>query len=414
MRPEKKLLELEQKFVRLRIVNMADIDVGVFDFDFDTTFAVLVLNKDGQMISRYGGRDSKSAESFINEASLHKSLERSLDLHARSQKGSVELPLALKSRHAQSYPFVKSVAARCVHCHDVASGQAFETFESSSFDIMKDIWIYPEPISLGLDIDPDDGATLRAATGLAKESGLVAGDRILSFNKVPVSTFSDIQYQLHQLADDARSVTIELEGKDPVSLKLSGYWKHSDITWRRLGLRISPSAGFGGSPLTAEQKTRNKLAEDGFATRVSFLDFAKPENSPLEDGDIIYSINGVEKSELTDHAALYINLNFEIDDVLELGVITMKEERKKVSLTVSKGPSEHERVMDSDSRGGMMRGGMRRGGGGEEGGTNRGGRMREGMNEGMRERMRERMRARGSRGRMQPEGSPAAEEGAAE
>ena len=243
MRPKQELLELEKNFVRLRIVNMADVDVGRFDFDFDTTFAVMVLNKDGQVISRYGGRDAHSPESFITIASLHKALKRSLDLHKKSQEDLVELPVTLKSRQAQSYPFVADVAMRCVHCHDVASAQAFEIFDSPSFDLRKDIWIHPEPISLGLDLDPDDGATLRKVSGSAKEAGLVKGDRISAFNQVPVSTFTDIQYQLHRLPADAKSVEVQVEGKEAISLELQKNWKHSDITWRRLGIRISPSAG---------------------------------------------------------------------------------------------------------------------------------------------------------------------------
>lgn len=361
MRPEQELLELEQKFVRLRIVNMADVDVGKFEFDFDTTFAVMVLNKDGQVISRYGGRDAESPESFITVPSLKKALIRSLDLHEKSKADAINLPKTLKSRQAQTYPFVQNVAMRCVHCHDVASAQAFEILESPTFDFMKDIWIHPEPLSIGLDLDPDDGATLRKVAGPAKEAGLVTGDRIMAVNQVPVSTFTDIQYQLHRLPADTKSVEISVKGKTTVSLKLQDYWKHSDITWRRLGIRLSPSAGFGGMLVDDVDKEKFKLPKDGFAVYVSFLNFPKPENTPLKNGDIIFSVNGVEKSDLTKHAALYIHLTHKLGEVLKLGVIR-DGKRQVIALTVSGGPSENRRVMDSDSKmGRMMRGGMGRG-----------------------------------------------------
>ena len=377
MRPKQELLELEEKFVRLRISNMADVDIGKFEFDFDTTFAVMVLNKDGQIISRYGGRDAQSPESFITLPSLKKALVRSLDLHQKSQENLITLPKALKSRQAQSYPFVANVAMRCVHCHDVASAQAFEMFESPSFDLAKDIWIHPEPISLGLDLDPDDGATLLKATGLAKEAGLTKGDRILSVNDIPVSTFTDIQYQLHRLSVDTESVKIGIKDKKIIALKLRDNWKHSDITWRRLGIRLEPSAGFGGTPLSAKEKAALKLPTDGFAVTVSFLNFPKPENTPLKDGDIVFSVNKVEKSELTQHAALHINLTHQLDEVLQLGVIR-EGERQVIPLTVSEGASDNRRVMDSDSRmGRMMRGGRGMGRGRGRGRTGReGGRMR--------------------------------------
>ena len=296
--------------------------------------------------------------------SLKKALLRSLDLHEKSKAKTgeaVKLPKALKSRHAQSYPFVKNVAMRCVHCHDVASAQAMEMFESPTFNLMEDIWLHPEPLSLGLDLDPDDGATLRKVTGSAKEAGLAQGDRIVSVNEVPVSTFTDIQYQLHRLSTDTKSLKIGVKGKEAVMLKLTDYWKHSDITWRRLAIRLSPSAGFGGTPLDAERKAELGLPKGGFATEVSFLNFSKPADSPLNDGDIIFSVNEVKESKLTQHAALHINLTHQLNEVVKLGVIR-KGKRQVISLTVSEGPSENRRVMDSDSR--MGRGGMMRGRGG--------------------------------------------------
>lgn len=387
MRPDKELLDLEQQFVRLLIINMADVDVGRFEFDFDTTFAVLTLNKNGQIISRYGGRDAKSPESFINKQSLHKALTRSLSLHKKSEENLVTLPQVLKTRAAKSYPFVANVAARCVHCHDVASAQAIEAFKTPDFDILKDIWIHPEPITLGLDLDPNDGTTLQNTFGLAKEAGISAGDRIVSFNKVPVSTFTDIQYQMHRIPNDAKSLEVQLQNKELITLKLEGNWKHSDITWRRIGLRLSPSAGFGGTPLNKQQKTKLNLPEDGFATSVSFINFSKPANSPLEKDDIIISVNGVQKSELTQHAALYINLTHQLDEELAL-VVIRKGEHMNITLKVTTAPSDNQRVMDSDSRmmgkggrgGGMRGGGMR--GEGMRGKGMRGGQMRPNGQEG--------------------------------
>ena len=59
MRPkiDSPLGKLQQQFVRLRIVNMAEVDVGLFDFDFDTTFALFVLNGERNVYLRYGARN---------------------------------------------------------------------------------------------------------------------------------------------------------------------------------------------------------------------------------------------------------------------------------------------------------------------------------------------------------------------
>lgn len=359
VRPQDSLLELQKQFVRLRVTNMADVDVGRFDFDFDTTFAVLTLTPKGQVYSRYGARDSKSAESFVSLPSLETALQRSLVLHDRWREGRLQLPEANPSRSSRSYDFVATIGnRRCIHCHDVASGRAIERFGSPDFDLRRDIWIYPEPASLGLDLDPDDGATLRASSGIAAAAGLKSGDRIVTIENRPASTYGDIQHALHQLPDERQSVRLKLADGRRIELPLPLGWRYSDISWRRLGLRLSPSAGFGGSPLSAEQKVALSLPADGLATEVSFFDFPRPAHSPLLQNDIVFAVNGVQSSRIIDHAALYISLSFQVGDIIELGVIR-DGERLTVLLTVSDPPSQEERIMDSDSngRGGRMRSG---------------------------------------------------------
>jgi hypothetical protein len=356
VRPSDSLLELQEQFVRLRVTNMADVDVGRFDFDFDTTFAVLALNADGQVYTRYGARDSKSAESFVSLPSLETALRRSLDLHDLWRDGRLQLPEAGASRSSRSYEFVENIGnRRCIHCHDVASGKAIEQFDSPTFDLRRDIWIYPEPASLGLDLDPDDGATLHASAGVAAAAGLKAGDRIVAIENRPTSTYGDIQHALHRLPEESQTVRLTLGDGRHVELPLPSGWRYSDISWRRLGLRLSPSAGFGGSPLSAERKVALGLPADGFATQVSFFDFPRPPESPLLQDDVVFAVNGVQSSRVIDHAALYISLSFSVGDTLELGVIRAGE-RLTVPLTVSQPPSQEERIMDSDSngRGGRM------------------------------------------------------------
>ena len=112
VRPPENILKLEKQFVLLRIVNMSEVDVGLFDFDFDTTFAVLAMNHEKQVYLRYGGRDSKSAESFVSTASFEKALTRGLTLHEKWQKGKLTLPAAGQSKLSSSYPFVATAAGR--------------------------------------------------------------------------------------------------------------------------------------------------------------------------------------------------------------------------------------------------------------------------------------------------------------
>ncbi|MEM9018743.1 MAG: PDZ domain-containing protein, partial [Verrucomicrobiota bacterium] len=350
MRPQPSVLDLEKQFVRLLVVNMQNVDVGTFDFDFDTTFAVLAMNSEKQVYLRYGGRDSKSAESFVSTASLERALTRSLELHESWKAGTLRLPEARPSRSARSYSFVSRIGgSRCVHCHDVASGKAIELFNQPDFNLLKDIWIYPEPASLGLHLDPDLGSTLRRVSGRGEEAGLKPGDRITSVEGKPSNTYTDLQYHLHQLPSDREAVELTLSDGRVVDLTLPDKWRYSDISWRRLGLRLSPSAGFGGSPLDSQRKKELRLPEGGLATEVSFIDFPRPEDSPLRQGDIVFSINGVQVDPVITHAALFLNLTTEVGETVELGVIRGGETRQ-ISQTISLPPSSDRRIMDSDSK----------------------------------------------------------------
>lgn len=360
VRPNETSLELEKKFVRLRIVNMYGVDIGLFDFDFDTTFAVVTLNADKQIYSRYGGRDSKSAESFVSPKAFENILSRSLELHKKVKAGELQLPKITESKDPKSYPFVENLWGRCLHCHDVASAQAVEQFKLENFSQKTDVWIYPEPISLGLDLKPDDGTTLNAATGAAKDAELKAGDQIVAINTKPANTYSDIQYILHHLPEETTTVSVSLADERTVEITLPEDWRHSDISWRRIGMRLTPSAGFGGKPLDAAAKAEHKLPEDGFATVIHFDDLPKPADSPLQQGDIVHSINDVTKSGGTQHAGLYLSLHHKVSETVKLGVIR-KGKPLSIDLTLVKPPGDTERIMNGRG-GGMMKGkGKRKG-----------------------------------------------------
>ena len=44
-------------FVLVRILNMRGVNLNVFDFDYDMTWAALFLNAQEKVLGRYGSRD---------------------------------------------------------------------------------------------------------------------------------------------------------------------------------------------------------------------------------------------------------------------------------------------------------------------------------------------------------------------
>ena len=52
-----------EQYVCARITAMDGIDLGLFDFDRHNAIYYFLLNSDEQIYMRYGGRDSRSADS---------------------------------------------------------------------------------------------------------------------------------------------------------------------------------------------------------------------------------------------------------------------------------------------------------------------------------------------------------------
>ena len=52
--------EVADDFVLVRLTDIQESDLNLFQFDLDLTLMVFFLNADEQIYGRYGGRDSKS------------------------------------------------------------------------------------------------------------------------------------------------------------------------------------------------------------------------------------------------------------------------------------------------------------------------------------------------------------------
>ncbi len=51
---------LLSNFVRVRVTEMDDVDIGLFDRDWNNAIYYFLLNADEKIYMRYGGRDSAS------------------------------------------------------------------------------------------------------------------------------------------------------------------------------------------------------------------------------------------------------------------------------------------------------------------------------------------------------------------
>ena len=81
-RPSSELAGLFERYVLLRVTDMRGVDLARFRFDHDLTLALLVLDGEGRVLHRYGGRDERGPERWLDEASFAEFLRAGLVTYA--------------------------------------------------------------------------------------------------------------------------------------------------------------------------------------------------------------------------------------------------------------------------------------------------------------------------------------------
>ncbi|MFO0808655.1 MAG: Trx7/PDZ domain-containing (seleno)protein [Gemmataceae bacterium] len=301
---------LLEKFVRVRIVSTNGLDLSMFQFDTDQSFAAFLLNADGTIYGRFGTRSHRT--SWADDVSidgLAKALQAALDLHAgypankaafAGKRGptpefaSPEKDPALKDKFTSQIDYKGGVARSCIHCHQI--GDAAKSLARSRGLLSDEVLFpYPHPKALGLVLDPKEKATiLRVEPGSpAEASGFHAGDAIAKLDRQPLVSMADVQWVLHRSPPGPVSIKADVvRGGTPMELTLSlpDGWRHrDDLSWRASSWGLRRMA-LGG--LLLETKPTGELA----------VKRAAQANGPhgtaykagFRTGDIIVEFDGLE------------------------------------------------------------------------------------------------------------------------
>ena len=318
--------QLDQ-YVCVRITRLDNIDVGLFEHDRNNAIYFYALNADEQIYLRYGGRDSASAETYLQADSLLAALKQGLDLHRRYLAGDLpkiprpkpimprEIPLLVKRTFDNH---------QCVECHLVQDFQNMHREMNGTLDPLTDLYKSPDIKTLGIFLDVPQGLVVREAKGAAIAGGLQAGDRIAALNATNVYTFGDLQYRYDQVNRQAAqlNLTVDRAGK-PVNLTidLPIRWWWTDLRFRQSS--VDPRLYFEDKPLAAEDKKRLGLNPNGFASEVKYVsDFAKVMQAhELKLGDVIFAVDGIDTDQLANTAELYLKLRKPVESAVTLDVL---------------------------------------------------------------------------------------------
>src|SRR5690349_19526589 len=164
---------------------MDTVDVNLFDRDWNNAIYFFMMNGDEQIYLRYGGRDSASADTYLNMASIELAAKKGLDLHQQYLKGELkkterpapkyprEIPLLVQRTFAQN---------QCVECHLIGDYINLHLEQDGKLDKLSQMYRSPDIKTLGIQLDVAKGLEVKEAQGAAAKAGMKSGDRVATLN----------------------------------------------------------------------------------------------------------------------------------------------------------------------------------------------------------------------------------------
>lgn len=314
------LKPLLEKFVCVRVVSTNGLDLSLFQYDTDQSFAVFMLNADKTIYGRFGTRSHRTE--WVGDVSLKglaEALQGALELHASypANKESLaaktgpkplferpELFPALKEKYTSSLNYSGDVVKSCIHCHQI--GDAIrDHYRAEKKPIPDEILNpYPHPKALGLILDPTRRATVKDIVkgSVAAKAGLQVADRIISINNQPILSIADVQWVLHGISGTGGELKAEIERNGnarTVTVPLSSGWRNlDDISWRvsSWGLRRMVTGGLVLETASPDERAEARIDSDKMLLKVKHVGMygahAAGKNAGVQEDDLIVSYDG--------------------------------------------------------------------------------------------------------------------------
>lgn len=347
---------LLEQFVCARQVSTNGLDLSLFQFDTDQSFAVFFLNADGTIYGRFGTRSHRTE--WIGDVSLQglaKALQGALDLHAdydtvqaslagkrgdAPEVASPELYPSLSDKFTDALDYEGDVVKSCIHCHQIGDAQREFYWHANNPIPDRILWPYPHPKSVGLIMAPNEMATVTEILpdSPAATAGLQSGDSIQSFDGQPMLSTADVQWVLHNVDPSGGDVPLSVQrnGRDlDLTLVLHEDWRRAgDLSWRvtTWGIRRMAAGGLVLEALDDDARRERDLPADAMALRVKragqYGAHATARRTGFREGDIIIEFD--ERRDLMSE-----------QDLLTY-VVTSRKPGDRVPVTVLRGRQQVE------------------------------------------------------------------------
>ncbi len=308
------------QFVTVRVVQANGLNLERFQFDFDLTFSVFLMNADGTVYGRYGSRsDRHDATRDISMEGFGKALEGALELHqgypanratlVGKQATGSRFPVpeqypSLRGKYTAKLDYEGKVVQSCIHCHQVRESER-KLYREAGAPIPDNVLHpWPMPGVLGLHMDPKERATVVTVDtdSPAQRAGFRSGDIIATVEGQPILSTADIQWVLQNAPEAGELETTVLRAGValPLKLPLEIHWRrNSDLSWRVTSwdLRRMATGGLLLRDSTQEERTTAGVSETELSLFVQHVgqygEHAVAKKAGFQQNDILVRIDGL-------------------------------------------------------------------------------------------------------------------------
>lgn len=332
----------------VRLVKANDLDLQLFQFDYDLTFAVFLMNADKTIYGRYGSRSSvEHADRDMSLKGLAASLKAALELHQNYPANRVELrgkqPIATEYKKPEDYPALRgkyadaldyagAVSASCLHCHQIREAERQRYRDAGKPIPDQSLMPYPAADVVGIRLDPQQAVVVQQVepTSAAGQAGIKAGDLIERLAGQPVISPADVQWVLHHTPAPARLEAVIRRGEtlQTLTLNLQKDWRRrTDIAWRvtSWSLRRMVTGGILFEPASDAIRRDADLNDDQMALVIKHLGqygpHAAAKRAGFRKGDLIVSFDGKTENLSPSELLIYASQHSKPGDQLPVEII---------------------------------------------------------------------------------------------
>jgi membrane-associated protease RseP (regulator of RpoE activity) len=224
------LKELLKRFVCVKRTSMHDVNLKVFDFDYDLTWWAFFINANERVYSRFGGSGDADPASRLSVAGLKHTMRLVLKEHELHRRDPPP-PAAAPVRPVDLF----GMKGNCMHCHQVNENfYKQERPKATQLDRLRFLPL-PENLGLTLSVNAGNSITRVAKDSAAERTGLRPGDVLQQVGNTRTLSQGDVMYALKAAPSEGRlTVTFQRDGKpQEQALDLAAGWKQTNLSWRR-------------------------------------------------------------------------------------------------------------------------------------------------------------------------------------